>query len=430
LPAYAWLVLTVCAAVFVLRGPLRAADAGVNMDAPLLLAAALAWRDGGNPYDPASVAAAFGDRAEAIAPTLRRGQQAFVYPPPAYALLAPLTYLPWSAQRPVWNLLNCVMLLAALVLVCRLAEVSVRSLEGVAIVSLGLVTNPSQICIALGQTGVAAFFLMVLSWVAAPPGDPAGARHQAGLAVLTAAAAAIVKPQIAAVFLLCDLFTSRRRVALLAGSLAAAALVVAIAAHGGTTQVVASWLGNLRALMAADADPLYGSLPHQLINLQSPLAVLIGNRAVATAIAVAGCVLFGAAYGWVARRPAPPDALRELGSLAAAAVLMLLVFYHRIYDAVFLMVPAAFAIRQIGRGDRRGWALLAVLLPLWVPLASITYRLFEPAAGFSTGVAVQAFAVQHQTWCLVAAFMLLLDVRRRPALGRPAPAAAPLPVSP
>jgi hypothetical protein len=418
-PAYAWAALIICAAIFLIRGPLRAADPTVNMDTPLLLAAATTWRHGGNPYDPASMASTFGPSASLITATLQRGQQAFVYSPPVYALLSPITYLPWPVQRWVWNLLNVAMFLTSLVLICRLFGFPLHSLEGFGVIGIGLAANPAHICIALGQTGVVVLLLVVVSWCLDPGGDGRAARSRVALSASALALAAIIKPQIAIVFMALDCYTGRFHVTVRAVAIAAALFAAALALHGDAVALTQSWIENMHALMHAEADPLHGSLPHQLINLQSPLAVLTGNRTLSTTLAIAACGLMGLTYVWADQRV---DSLtqdlrvRWLNALSAATILMLLIFYHRVYDAVFLMIPGAFAIRQISAGDRRGWMLLAVLAPVWIPLSSIVHRSLDLSGGFAASAIVQALLVQHQTWFLVIAFFILL--RSAPATAR------------
>jgi hypothetical protein len=138
---------------------------------------------------------------------------------------------------------------------------------------------------------------------------------------------------------------------------------------------------------------------------------LTGSRTLSTTLAIAACGLMGLTYVWTDRRlnsPTQELRIRWLHALSAAAILMLLIFYHRIYDAVFLMIPGAFAIRQISVGDRRGWILLGVLAPVWIPLASIVHRGLDLSGGFAASAIVQALLVQHQTWFLVIAFFILL----------------------
>jgi hypothetical protein len=122
------------------------------------------------------------------------------------------------------------------------------------------------------------------------------------LSALALAMAAVIKPQIAVVFMAVDLFTGRAHVAARAVAIAGALFVIALAIHGDASAITQSWLGNMRALMHAEADPLHGSLPHQLINLQSPLAVLTGSRPLSTMLAIATCGLMGLMYVWIDRR--------------------------------------------------------------------------------------------------------------------------------
>src|ERR1700734_120911 len=137
-PWYAWVALAICAAAFLVRGPIRAVRSDSNIDAPLLLSAAATWQHGGDPYDPASIKNNFGNDAALISATLSRGAQAFVYSPPAYALLSPLSYLPWPTRLLVYNCLNAVLMVVSLLLICSIAGVPIRSLAGFAVVGIGL----------------------------------------------------------------------------------------------------------------------------------------------------------------------------------------------------------------------------------------------------------------------------------------------------
>lgn len=431
----AWLIVIACAALFVLRGPLRATDPGVNMDAPLLLSAAATWAHGGNPYDTSAVAAQFGTDAARIAPTLERGRQAFVYPPPAYALLSPLTWLSWPLQRPAWNLLNTGLYLASLWLTLRLFGLRLRSLAGLALLAIGLAGNPAHICIALGQTGIAVYFLVCASWCLQPVGSGrAGRPLLAGLAL---GLALMIKPQFALVFVAYDLYAGRTRVAIGAALVALTALGASLALHPQAVELVHTWLDNARLLMSGDADPLHVRFPHQLINLESPLAVLTGLGGLARWLSLAVCATLALTYATADRRLSRVDADANadanadadanaiadphghwLTGVAFVATLSLLVFYHRIYDAVFLLAPAALALRRIARHDTRGWLLLGLLAPLFVPVSSIVIRLLSGPEGPTPvviGALPMALLVQHQTWCLLLACLVIIAMRRRHA---------------
>ena len=190
------MLLAIASGLFVLRGPLKATDTTVNMDTPLLMGAAFTWRVGGNPYDPESIAASMGSASSSMASTLQRGPQAFVYSPPFYWLLGPITFLTWPHQRAVWNVLNTAMMLTALVLVSRLAAVPLLSTAGFSLLGIGLISNPGQMCLALGQTGVIGLLCMSIYWCLAAANDAKPQRWRATLAVFAAAGALLIKPQI------------------------------------------------------------------------------------------------------------------------------------------------------------------------------------------------------------------------------------------
>ena len=100
------------------------------------------------------------------------------------------------------------------------------------------------------------------------------------------------------------------------------------------------------------------------------------------------------------------------------STLSLLVFYHRIYDAVFLLAPAALAVRWVARQERAGWLVLGLLAPLFVPVSSLVIRLLagpDGPAPVAIDALPMALLVQHQTWCLVLVCILITARRRRAA---------------
>jgi len=424
-------VLLACAALFVWRGPLRSAHTGDNLDAPLLMSAAAIYVHGENPYDPRAVSGEFGPNG--------RDRSAFPYRPPyspaAYALISPLTWLPWPAQRVAWNALNTLLYLGALWLTLRLFQLSPLSVGGLALVATGLICNPAHTGIALGQTGVAVLFLLCASW-------DLGGVGETGRPLLSGSAlglALTLKPQLGLLFVAYDLYAGRSRVAIVAVGVATLAFALSLALHPAPIALMRGWLESTTLLMhGGDADPLAVPFPHQLINLESPLAVLTGSQVASKLSALALCALL--ALGYVAADRAAVVSARDhtgardptttrarwLTGLAATAVLSLLVFYHRIYDAVVLLVPAAIAIQRIGARDPRGWLLALCLLPLFVPVTSAVLRLLAGPEGPSPvalSAWLMALVVQHQTWCLVGAFMVIASIRREAA--RPASVSAP-----
>jgi hypothetical protein len=419
-PLHAWLALCACVAVLITHGPIRAMDPARTLDTPLLLSAAATWRQGGNPYDLDSIARTFGKDSPSISGTLGRGSQAFVYPPPAYSVLSPLTYLPWSTQFSVWSWLNVVMLVVSLIFVCKIASIAILSRAGFAILGIGLASYPARLNITFGQTAILMFFLMSLSWILVPAGGQKPTHRRMWLSALAIGFAAVIKPQIVAVLAICDVFSSRRIVAIIGAAVAVTLFFGSLAIHGDATHIIQSWVGNMNALMQVDANPLLldqHHVPHDLINLQSPLAVLTGNKMLSSGLAVAACALMAGWLFWIVSTNRVEAGKREkawLNELSATIVLMLLVFYHRAYDAIFLMIPVAFAIRQILAREKRGYVLFAVLTLPMIASPSNVFRLIYPTAGGVPNVIVEALLVQYHTWALVAAFLLLCRARYRP----------------
>ena len=130
-----------------------------------------------------------------------------------------------------------------------------------------------------------------------------------------------------------------------------------------------TWATNLAHLSGAggynDAG-VGGTNRSSLINLQYGLHTLIANRGIVNAITF---MLVGAAALTVVvlipgRRPS-----RELLALSGVAVLCLLVFYHRSYDAALLALPIAWAIGALATRERiQGILVLALSASFLAPL--------------------------------------------------------------
>lgn len=416
--------VAVAAGLFAYRGLLPITRPGANMDTALVSVPPRVWLEGGNPYDPEAIDAAWlaaGGDAD-FAPG-RRGRQAFVYPPGAYLLGSVSAVLPIGAMPYVWGVANAAMLLLSWWLIARLAELKPVSPGGLALLAAALAMGPAHTNSRLGQTGVLILFLCALAW-------RLRSKDRQVLAGVVLGVACAVKPQIGLIFAIYELGRGRWRV--FGGALVVAAALTLVGAArlwAEGIDVFGEFLGNARALTEVDANPLHQhpgqplSNPTQLINLASPIAVVIGDAGRAQIWAMAACVVAALAYVGIdaARGRTKTDGPAELVTLSAVGVVMLLVAYHRIYDAVFLLPASAVAVVLV---RERRWVLAgALVLPLallWVPGPAVLLKLgvrgtlSDPETG---PLLWRAAALTHHAWALVACFAVLLVTRvvRRPA---------------
>lgn len=403
-------------ALFLHRGVLRTFDPAINMDARLVAMGAQVWLRWENPYDPQAVAKTWADLGE---PAQRnpgaRGRAAMVYPLGTYALTSEIGALPVELWRPVWNTMNVILFLVTIWLVMSISNIAPRSRAGLAFVGSALLMAPSHTNIALGQTGVLVFFAIVLAqwqWL----------RGNAWRAGLASGVALVLKPQTAGIFFLYDLLCRRIWLVAIAvltfGALMAVGLG-ALAIHG--INPIADWLLNIADLAKVAANPFAAETPpYQLINVGALLHRFIGPGAqlVASVLGLLICLAIAFLYFLASRgsRGSATDKRAILCDLSVAAVLSLIVTYHRIYDAVVLLLPLALVFVQRSAGDRRWWITLALLLPFFFPIASYVNVLqvryaFIPQALYEDRWFV--LLLMHQNWFLLLLSGWLIWLRRR-----------------
>lgn len=182
-------LIAAVAAAFFLNGSLLSAWDALHVDLSINLTAALALRDGANPYG----ATALAQRAEALgSPTALIYSQLFtsyIQPPTSALSLLPLTFLSWRDATHLYLLINHVFLLAAVAL--TLASLRPRLpprwlLAGSAVI----VAAYAQInaSFALGQVDATILFLLALGFW----GYMRGNAPVAGVAVAAAAAIKLI----------------------------------------------------------------------------------------------------------------------------------------------------------------------------------------------------------------------------------------------
>lgn len=412
------LMLVLGASLFIARGPLRSIDETTNLDAMLVPLGARVWLEGGNPYDPDR----FGQEwvedggSEQMNPA-RRGRHAMVYPVGAYVLMTWIGALDLSLWRPVWNIMNILLFLVAVILTLKLAELPVISPAGVTSLGLALAMAPSHTSIAIGQTGIIVFFLIVLSkWLSVH------ATRWGGGVVL--GASVVFKPQTGVFFFIYELWRGRWQSVF--GALAAIVFLMGFGLFRlflDGVNPLPDWIINAREIGSISSNPFSEIVePHQLINAAASFHWLLGPDAQFAAILLAFVTALAVSLTyWRVDHLASRRGIRdecEMISLSMVAVVALVTTYHRLYDATLLVIPLALGVRQLAAGDRRGWVTLLLLFPFLLPAGSILSKLqteygLLPQELMSSKLWVVGI-MMHQNWVLImlSAWLIYLRVAR------------------
>lgn len=416
------LLAVLVGAELLLRGPARAVRD--SQDLAVHFAAARVWWHGGDPYEPAQLAAAFraGGGPEALTPT--GAWMPSVYPAATYALEAPLALLGWRAAVTLAQAGSLLLVLAALSSLARAARIP-RERAGPFVLA-GLALAPLHTGLAMGQIAVPAAALLVLGWSAR--------RSRPALSGVLIALGAALKPSLALPVVLAALARPKRRwawpaAAVLLGLVVVGELRLAAAGHLG----LSSWLWNVA--LAAGPGGMNSADPGNparltLLGWEVLLQQLPGGaRPEAGAVAVALAVpLLWPAFR---RLRAAGDAGDELYPLSLLCLVALLATYHRTYDAVLLWFPLAALARDwsaLGRPARLlGAVVYAGFLAPGPVVLDLLARAGRVPGAIATSVAWRLLVLPYQIWLLTAAAAGLAWLLARAGAARAPAAAAPEP---
>ena len=406
-------VLTAAAGIeLLLRGPVRAVGPGGAGDFAAPYAATRAWLQGGNPYDQDLLARTL---VAAGRETGADGRPLFtmsVYPPMTFVPLSALAFPPWRAARATWTVMVTAGVVGALLALARL--VFPHSPDGrLAVVGAGLALAPFHTAISRGQPGALAIALSIVALAALARQRPRWAGLALGLAV-------VLKPQVALAFVLYAAVRREWRVLATSAVVIAAALAIGIGAlwlHD--VPWMEHWMENLRRESAGgEMDPA-GVLASQMVDLR-PLLVALGAPSATSMALGIGALLLAIALVLI-RRPLT-DSLLAVAVLATWSVL---VGYHRFYDAALVVLPVAWALRELaapGPHRRAACVTLAAAIPFLVPGGWMLHRaaaagVFPEAVSAST--VFRVVLLPHQTWALLVMFGALVAGMTSGARGGP-----------
>ncbi len=297
--------------------------------------------------------------------------------PPALAVIAPFAHFKVPVAFTAWNVVVGLLLAGQAVAVAKLMKVPVWSVPAIVMVVLTILLDPLHTGLCNGQPAVPAVSLTILAaWLAV-----ADWQVLAGIALAVATA---LKPQLGGPFVLLFLWQRRFKgaaAAVVVGAALTLAAVVPLTTARHYTESLAGkplaeagvppkwdfgWLtgpaGWLEELRYAEVpgginDARRADIGrHDMVHLQVLTHFFTDNATVANGLAVA--IVAGLGYVlWRTARTRPTD----LATIAAFAILALLVAYHRLYDAGVIVLPMGWAIVHCTRGVAR-WPARVVLL--------------------------------------------------------------------
>ena len=253
------------------------------------------------------------------------------------------------------------------------------------------------------------------------------------LAGLALAVATALKPQLGGPFVLLLLWQRRFKAvasaAVVGGGLTLAAVVPMMAHHVPWLTGPASWTEELRYAEVPGGinDARVSDIGrHDMVHLQVLVHFLTDNATLVNAITLV--IVAALAYVlWRTARGRPFD----LGSIAAATILALLVAYHRLYDAGIIVLPVAWAVVHCRSGVARWPARVVLLLTgvYFVQQEWIDERFFGAAGhpALSGAWWFNLFVEPHHQWELLTMFgCIVLSLRwQRAAEPEPADVSSP-----
>lgn len=291
-----------------------------------------------------------------------RGVFAWHNPPHALFVFLPFGALPYV---PAWLLFSLLSLLAFLVVFARVLPV-----RGAWLIALG--APCSFLCIIAGQLGflIAALTGAALLWL-----DRRPVLAGLSLALLT------IKPQFGVLFPVLLAATGRWRVFAVAG-----AGTLVLAGASAALFGLDSWTAFLGSLTGETLGALRrgGSDWTKLQSFYAAFFLVTGSEQLAMilhglcAVTVAGVVV------WLWRRPAD-EGVRNAATVAGS---FLMTPYAYVYDAVTVVLAAAFLAREILARGALPWERLLICLAVFMPVTFFVTASFATPAAMLTLLAL------------------------------------------
>ena len=394
------LVACVLAGVkFVVRGPARVASGSGDLKGTIYLPSR-AWLHGLDPYDHEVLDRMWID-AGGEAGTAPGSGSPSVYPPTVFPILAPVAALPWRFAQPIWCAANLAALAVLLICMHQLAGVRWFETRSFCMIAMMLAFEPVSTAITLGQPSIIVAALASASILAGTRGHESRSGLLEGLAIG-------LKPQVAIAFAAPYVLARRWRYSMVVAATVVIVGCIALMRLASHNQWITNYVANLHfAFGPGGANDTGPSNPNriELINLGYLFSLFLTSRTLGEGLAWAvGLTLALPGLKELGRRP---SGVMLLECVALIAVVELLVFYHRAYDAVVLAFPMAWALSPAIR-LKRSWPVLLTLgcylLPGGVAVQALGQS-HHVSRALSSSVIWQTLILPYQAWAVL--FMAL-----------------------
>lgn len=383
-----------------------------STDFAVVFAATRAWVAGENPYDRMTLERQWGEAGgrDAYKPFDRPS----LYPPTTFVLFAPIARLHWPNVRFLWMLANVAAYALTVWLLLRWAELPVGTNCWWTFVLLALALAAAHGAVSLGQMCI----VPMLCVVVANRNDCN--RVSPWLRGVLLGIATALKPQMGGLFWLMEAYRRRWR------AFVWACITLFVLAAVGSWQLQRHGVDFVRPLLETArkystegfSDPSQANpFRHEMLNLQVLVHGFVNDRTLATAIAGGLLLTLGLACCPLGKSSNPTEDSGLLET-AAVSVLTLLVVYHRSYDAVLLLIPAALFLRSIRQNRERTLAVfgLATIAVFLAPGSAILYDLEKRgriSAYISNSWLWRNGILLHQAWAIVLLGIVIAVVRFR-----------------
>jgi hypothetical protein len=331
----------------------------------------------------------------------------------AFPLLLPIAELPWRIAICVWVLMCVLAVFVVAAILVHLAGVRRHSQLALMIFVSALLLAPMQTAIATSNIVTVVFALGMVAVFCLT-------KNRAGMAGVLLTIAIALKPTVALPFAIYAL-VSRNRIKMITPAIVTAILLLflTIIPQHGRTLWWKSFLANNQSMFAPGAVDDFSTanpLHFHMVNLQAALFPILQNRALTQ---IGAGLVFGVllAFWFRAVRRDGQLGLLDLAILAAAALLPV---YHRFTDAGLLLVPVAWALREMqDKGERRGFAAGCLILasPFLLPGATMLHEFSgrsEILQNLSRSRWWDWFILPHECWLILMLCVVLLTVRCLP----------------
>lgn len=316
----------------------------------------------GDPYKQADVLRVFNaEHADQIwsIPRERAFMTRFGYPPPTFAVSAPVALLPWRAAHILWMALTAACLILAAFLIWNLCAGTAPVISGALI---GFLLANCQAMMVLGNAaGIAVSLCAIAVWCFLRD-------RYVLVGVVCLALSLALKPHNAWLVWLYFLLAGgvyRKR----AWQTLAVTAALSLPAVLWVSRVAPGWLGEMRANLVwfagpggpCDPGPSSGGSHgmDMLVNLQAIFSFFRDDASFyqpATYFVCAVLLLIWAYFTFRAR-PTPQNAWLSIASVTALSVLP---FYHHVHDAKLILLAVPACVMLLAEGGRMGRLALAV----------------------------------------------------------------------